>query len=231
MAEQGKTKRTGAADAIAVRNRFFYVYYRKVSMLFIASLILCGVAGAMAVYFTSRSTPPIYLPVTTDGKLISTYPLDKPSREGEEAVMSATVKQWAFEVSKKLFTYDYLNYSEQISEAQSYFTVRGWNGYLATFEGSNNLNTVLDRRIIVQFIPVGAPVITDEGVDGTEKRYKWRVKFPAQIKYTAHAGNKTGFLQAGDLEMIFTRVSTVDSPKGIGLDQIIFRETKDAVKK
>lgn len=220
-------KRSGASEMVALRNRFFYVYYRKLILVFVASLVVLGVAISLAVYFAMRTTPPIYLPITPDGKLIRTYPLNQASMdEASVKMMEGAVRQWAFDAGKKLFTYDYRNYSEQISEAQSFFTVRGWNSYLASFEKSNNLNAVQDMRMIVSFSPKGAPVITNQGVSEKEGRYSWKVEFPSEIQYVAHSGNKAGFTQTGVLHMVFIRVSTVDSPKGIGIDQIIFEETK-----
>lgn len=221
MAQQAAktTKRTGAMEAVALRNRFFYVYYRKMSLIFVAAMALCAFSLVCAFYFATKKTDPVYLPVTEDGRLIRTYPLSMASHPNKE-IMEATVQQWALDGARKLFTYDYLNYATQISQAQGAFTVRGWNNYLAEFTASQNMNTVLKQKMIVNFVPQQPPVIKQERL--VEGRLAWAVEFPAQIRYVAHEGSSLGFVQNGVVKMVIIRISTVDSAKGIGIDQVLF---------
>ena len=212
----------GASQAAMIRNRFFYIYYRKLTLILILALGVSAFSLGSAVFFALRKTPPVYIPVTVDGRVIPNYKLSEPSN-ADPSMMDAEVKQWALEAARKTFSFDYINYREQIGSAQSYFTVRGWREFLSSFEASQNLNTVMAQKMIVNFIPLQPPKILGQQVrDG---RYSWALEFPAKIKYTVHdASGKAGFYQKGKIQAILTRVSMVDSPKGIGVDQLIFVE-------
>ncbi len=220
-AEGKAPKKANAAMRVAMRNRFYYIYYRKVSLIFLFAMGLCAFSLASAFYFATRQTPPIYIPINPEKKLVESFGLDKPSFPDEQ-VMAAEVQSWALEGARKVFSYDYLNYPEQLSAGQSYFTVRGWNKYLKSLEKSQTLNSVLKFRMIVNFVPLGAPQILESKViDG---RLAWAVEMPAKIQYIAHTERQDGFEQVGKLRMVLLRISLVDSPKGIGIDQIIFEE-------
>ena len=215
-------KKNHAAMRVAMRNRFYYLYYRKISLIFLVSMGLCGFSLASAFYFATKETPPIYIPINSERKLVETYPLDKPSYP-DLKIMEAEVQSWALEGARRIFSYDYLNYSEQMSSGQSYFTVRGWNKYLKSLEQSQNLNTVLKQQMIVNFVPMGPPQILESKI--IEGRLAWAVEIPAKIQYIAHTESRAGFEQIGKVRLVLLRISLVDSPKGIGIDQVIFEET------
>lgn len=217
----GSASSNSPMELVALRNRFFYVYYRKISLIFIAALGLCFFSIVCAAFFASRKTPPLYIPVSEDGRIIRTYALNEPSNPNVE-IMESTVQQLALDGIRKLYTYDYLNYSNQITDARGYLTVRAWNKFTAKFTASQTLNTVQQQQMIVNFTPLQPPNIDGQKV--IEGRLAWALSFPAQIKFVAHNGNKIGFVQTGVMKVIVMRVSTVDSPKGILIDQVVFEE-------
>ena len=223
MSKNEENKRTNAQDVISLRNRFFYIYYRKISLIFLITLGISAFALVSAFYFATRPTPPIYIPVSVDGRLIPSYKLSEPSIK-DKNIMEAAVKQWVLECARKLYRYDYINYAEQIFESQPYFSIRGWNYYIKEFENSQTLNTVLAQKMIVNFIPQEPPEIVQEKV-GEDGRLRWAVQFPAKIKFISHDNTgKMGFIQNVMVKAIVIRVSSVDSPKGIAVDTIVFEE-------
>ncbi len=232
MAEQSQTssnkeasgkKRTKkrVSELVQMRNRFFYLYYRRLSLYFMLSLGICVFSIAVAVVFSGKKVPPVYIPVSEDGRLIQSFSLKEPSFPNKE-IMSSNVKAFALEGIRKFYTLDYLNYTDQIFEAQPFFTVRGWNRTIKAFEESQNLNTILQQKIIVNMVPLGPPVILDERV--VDGRLGWALEIPAQLKYITHDGKSQGFIQKGKFKLTILRISLVESPKGIGIDQLIFEE-------
>lgn len=214
-------KAPGAAELVALRNRFFYVYYRRMSLIFLAALGLCAFALVCAFYFATRQTPPVYVPIGADGRIVQTFPLDQPSNPDEEK-MRAIVAQWALDGMRKLFTLDYLNFAEQVNAAQPYFTYRGWDSTLRKMAESQNFNTVQQQKMIVMFTPTGAPLIQKQQVIGG--RMAWALDLPAAIKYIPHDGAHAGTVQNVTIHLVVVRMSTVDSPKGIGIDQMLVEE-------
>ena len=215
------TKKNSAQELVLLRNRFYYLGYRKLTLIFLAALFLCVFSLASAFYFAGRKTPPVYVPIAPNGQIVPTYSLDQPSNS-DQNVMSAWVKQWALDGARKSYTYDYLNFGEQVNSAQTYFTYRGWENFIKALTQSQNFNTVQQQRMIVKFIPTTVPVIVDEKV--VEGRYAWVVQFKAVIQYVAHDGVHQGFRQNVLVKMKLYRMSTVDSPRGIGIDQVVLDE-------
>lgn len=216
-----KAKPPGAAELVALRNRFFYVSYRKLSLIFVGALALCAFSLVSAVYFASRKTPPIYVAVSPSGQVVPTYPLSQPTNPDEYA-MHAIVSQWCLEGARRAFSFDYLNYAEQVNTAQSYFTYRGWETFVKSLAQSQNFNTVQQQKMIVKFTPKSAPIITATQVkDG---RLAWATQFEGSIEYIAHDGQHQGFVQNVLVKMVVVRMSTVDSPKGLGIDQAVVQE-------
>lgn len=215
------TKKASVQELVTLRNRFFYVYYRKLSLIFVAALILCGLSLVSAFYFAGRKTPPVYIPIAPNGQIVQTYPLNQPSNADPE-VMTAWVTQWAMDGARKAFTYDYINFGEQVNSAQSFFTYRGWESFVKELGKSQNFNTVQEQKMIVKFTPMSVPVIKGQQViDG---RLAWSLTFDAAVTYIAHDGLHQGFRQNVVVRVVVFRMSTVDSPKGIGIDQIVLEE-------
>jgi intracellular multiplication protein IcmL len=218
-----ESKALSPAALVSLRNRFFYIYYRKLSLIFMAALALCAMSMISAVFFATRKTPPVYISVAPSGQIVPTYPLSEPSNKDPE-VMAAWVSQWAQEGARRSLSYDYLNFSEQIDSAQSYFTYRGWDRFTKELTQSQNFNTVQQQKMIVKFTPKSAPQI--KGTTTIQGRLAWAVWLEGSIQYVSHDGQNQGFRQNVMVKMIIVRMSTVDSPKGLGIDQIVIGELK-----
>ena len=50
--------------------------------------------------------------------------------------------------------------------------------------------------------------------------------FDADIQYVAHEGQNQGYQQKVVVKMVIVRMSTVDSPKGLGIDQVVVEEVQ-----
>lgn len=212
-----------SSEVIQLRNRFFYIYYRRLSLLFLIAIALSVISILSAFYFATKKVPPVYIPVSPDGRLIQSFSVQQPSFPDKE-VMDSVVMQWGLDGIRKFYTMDYLNYTDQIFEAQPFFSIRGWNRTFKAFENSQNLNTILSQKMIVNMLPMGPPrIIESRVIDG---RLAWAVELPAQLKYVPHDGKSAGFVQTGVFKMVIIRVALVDSIKGIGIDQLVFEETE-----
>lgn len=190
-------------------------------MIFVGTTALCVLSLLSAFYFATRKTPPIYIPIAPTGQIVPTYPLSEPAHKDPE-VMEAWVSQWALDGMRHAFTYDYLNFSEQINSAQSYFTYRGWTSFIKGLSESQNFNTVRQQKMIVKFTPKTGPTIL--GVEVREGRLSWVLQFDAMLEFVAHDGTHNGFKQDVVVKMVIVRMSTVDSPKGLGIDQVVLKE-------
>jgi intracellular multiplication protein IcmL len=75
---------------------------------------------------------------------------------------------------------------------------------------------VLAKKLVVSAVATGAPVILQQGLlFGT---YTWRVQLPVLVTYQSASEFSQ---QTVTITMLITRVSTLTTPKGIGIAQFI----------
>ena len=209
------TKDTKALKVVALRNRFFYIFYRYSMLIFFTSLTTAVLSTFFLIYFIKQPVPPQYVPVTGDGRLIALVPLDKPNKDDAE------VQSTFINGLKKFYTYDYINYSDQIMDAAQYFTPKGFNDTLQAFKDSNTLLAVKENEQVVSFQAKGIPVITYKGIkDGV---YTWALQVPITITFNGKQGKSLD----ATAYAIITRVSIVDNPNGMGINRLVVEQKID----
>lgn len=196
-----------ALELIKLRNNFYRDSYRRVlGVLLIMVLINVALLGLLGYMLTHRPQPQ-YFATTSDGKVIRMYALSEP------LVTSAELLQWATVAATSANTYDFVNYRKALQDASEYFTPTGWREFQNALKSSNNLDTVISKKLTVSAVATGAPIILDRGlINGV---YKWKVQLPLLITYESASTNLS---QPMIVTMLITRVSTLDTPKGIAID-------------
>ena len=81
---------------------------------------------------------------------------------------------------------------------------------------SNNLDAVKAKKLIVSAVATRAPIILQKGI--LNGKYAWRVQMPILVTYQS----ASEFSQQNNVvTMLITRVSTLNSPRGIGISQFV----------
>lgn len=195
---------------VVLRNRFFFILYRYSTLVFLTSLCSFLFSVIFLVFFIKQPVPPQYIPLKADGTYINLDPLDKEKPAAE-------IEKFAITAIKKMFKYDYINFSEQIQEASSYFTEEGWNTYLDEYVKSDTLTAVKENKWIVTVKPLTVPIIVKKGlVDGV---FVWEIQSTIEVMYVG----TTGQIQRGDLYMRITRESVINNPEGLGIVKAVFK--------
>lgn len=199
-----------AIEVVSLRSGFYRDSYRKVvGALLLCILVILMLVGAL-VYIVSNPPMPKYFATTTDGRIMPLVPLDRPN------LSSAALLQWANTAAIAVYSYNFVNYRQALQGASQYFTPDGWRGFMSALEATTNLNAVIDKKLIVSAVATGAPVILEQGVVlGT---YTWRVQLPMLVTYQSASQFSQQNLV---VTMLITRISTLDSPLGIGIAQFI----------
>lgn len=212
---RAKIKKTGNPEKLVrLRNRFFYMFYRYTSLVFLTSIACFISAVLFLIVFIQKPVPPQYIKVDKEGRYI---PLDSVSecRDREE------VKRFMLSAVRRMYKYDYINYTEQLNSAQEYFTPRGWDKFLEEFESTKTLLAVKENKWIVSVEPTGLPIL--------EKEYKENgvcvvnLKAPILISYIGEKGQS----RKGDIYMRIQRQSVITSDHGLGISQVVFIESKN----
>lgn len=197
---------------IMLRNRFFFILYRYSTLVFLTSLASFLFSIVFLIFFAKQPIPPQYIAVNPDGTLIKMDSLDveKPSSE---------VQKFALDAIKKMYKFDYVNFSEQVQDASSHFTQEGWNEYLDQYVKSGTLTAIKENKWIVTVKPATIPIIVKKGlVDGV---FVWEVQTNLEIMYVGQAGQ----IQHGEMYMRITRDSVINNPEGLGIVKAVFKPT------
>lgn len=199
-----------ALVAVTLRNEFYRDSYRKVMIaLLLCIFIILSLIGAF-VYIITHPPAPQYFATTTDGRITPLVPLDQPN------LSQSALLQWANTAAVAAYTYNFVNYRQALQEASNYFTPDGWSGFLSALKDSNNLDAVLSKKLIVSAVATGAPVVLGQGLlDGI---YSWKVQMPMLITYQSASQFSQ---QSVTVTMLITRISTLNSARGIGIAQFV----------
>ena len=182
---------------------FFYGLMGAVGALFLMT-------GLIFFQMYQRPLPPYYA-VTTDRQKLYLMPNTEPS------LIAPTIINFASQAATIAYTFDFVNYQEQIAKARPYFTDKGWTEFNSSI--SDLLSTIVQRQLFVSGVVSGAPVISNEGpLPGIE--YAWRVQIPFLATYQ---GSNATAVQKHYVVLTIIRVPTSVNPQGIGIDQFVMR--------
>ncbi|CAM4428391.1 MAG: hypothetical protein LEGION0398_MBIBDBAK_00471 [Legionellaceae bacterium] len=208
--KESKDSKYDALKLIHLRQDFYYDSSKKLIMILLSSFFIIIVLIAAFVYQIMNPPAPKYFAVNSDGRLIKLPPLNEPNME------HFALLQWGNTAAIAAYTYSFVNYRQELQAASSYFTPNGWQNFVTALQDSGNLQAVIAKKLIVSAVAKGAPVILQEGL--LNGRYTWRVQMPMLITYQS-ASQKSE--QDVIVTMLITRVSPLNSARGIGIAQFI----------
>lgn len=203
MAEDALTK-------VALRNKFYKDGQRKIVLVLVISLIANSVLAFILGYIVTHPPAPKYFATSINGRITPLFPLNQPNQS------DSAVLQWANQAAIAAFTYNFVNYRSELQAASGFFTAEGWSQFLNALQDSNNLDAVKAKKLVVSAVATRAPIILQKGV--LNNRYSWRVQMPILVTYQS----ASEFSQQNNVvTVLITRVSTLNSPRGIGIAQFV----------
>jgi len=199
-----------ALTAVALRNKFYQDGQRKMVVVLLVSMIANFVLASMLVYIITHPPAPKYFATSINGRITPLFPLDEPNQS------DSAVLQWANQAAIAAFTYNFVNYRTELQASSGFFTAEGWDQFLTALQQSNNLDAVKAKKLIVSAVATKAPIILQKGV--LNGRFAWRVQMPLLVTYQS----ASEFSQQNNVvTLLITRVSTLNSPRGIGISQFV----------
>lgn len=199
-----------ALKIVTMRKNFYRDNYRRV-VIAVLFLIFINLALVFILYYLSTHRPePKYFATSADGRITPIYPLTAPM------VSDSALLQWANQAAVAAYTYNFATYRKELQDASEYFTPEGWGDFETALESSRNLETVINKKLVVTAVATGAPVILDRGI--LTGHYSWKVQMPLLVTYESAS---TTIQQPILVTMLVTRVSTLNVPKGIAIAQFV----------
>jgi len=190
-------------------NAFYRDHYHRVIMIL---MIVFGCAvgcGIFLLYQFANRPIPEFFAVKSDNQKIQLTAFNKPN------LLPDTVIRWASKAAVLAYTFDFVNYNQQVNAVRPYFTDAGWADYQRSVSGL--ISTVVQNQIFVYGIISGQPVISNEG-ELPGKGYVRRVQIPFLVTYQS-----SGPMIKRDyfVVMSIVEVPTNVNPQGIGIDQFV----------
>lgn len=199
-----------ALTVVTLRNKFYKDSQRKVVLALLVALLVNLVLGSMLVYILTHPPEPKYFATSINGRITPLFPLNEPNQS------DSAVLQWANQAAIAAFTYNFVNYRDELQASSGFFTAEGWDQFLNALQQSNNLDAVKAKKLIVSAVATRAPIILQKGI--LNGNYSWRVQMPILVTYQS----ASEFTQQNNVvTMLITRVSTLNSPRGIGISQFV----------
>ncbi|WP_058533119.1 type IVB secretion system apparatus protein IcmL/DotI [Legionella saoudiensis] len=199
-----------ALTVVTLRNKFYKDSQRKVMLALLVALLVNLVLASMLVYMVTHPPAPRYFATSINGRITPLFPLNEPNQS------DSAVLQWANQAAIAAFTYNFVNYRDELQASSGFFTAEGWDQFLNALQQSNNLDAVKAKKLIVSAVATRAPIILQKGV--LNGSYSWRVQMPILVTYQS----ASEFTQQNNVvTMLITRVSTLNSPRGIGISQFV----------
>ncbi len=199
-----------ALTTVVLRNNFYRDGQRKMILVLLVSMIANFILASLLVYIITHPPAPKYFATSINGRITPLFPLNEPNQS------DSAVLQWANQAAIAAFTYNFVNYRTELQASSGFFTADGWDQFLTALQQSNNLDAVKAKKLIVSAVATRAPIILQKGM--LNDKYAWRVQMPILVTYQS----ASEFSQQNNVvTMLITRVSTLNSPRGIGISQFV----------
>jgi hypothetical protein len=204
-------------STILIRDHFRYVRMNYAVRIFSCLILLLAFSVAGNVGLATSTVKFRYLMTKPDGRLMTLVPLQRPNMDDSE------VAKWTVDSVTRVNTFDFANYRQQFSFAQTILTGIGWEGYEKALKDSGNFVAVLEGRYVTTAVPTGPATVVNlglaRGADGSE-RYMWQVNFPMVITYRSSVRSTSQDLS---VSVTVVRMPEFINPSGLGIRQIVAR--------
>lgn len=201
----------GGLGAVVIRNEFYRDGYRtllKIALL--EGVVIIGLILAMFYVVSTNKPQDRYFATTNDGRLVPMVSLNEPN------LSTPALMSWTAQAATEVMTFGFHDYRRRLQEASRNFTRIGWASFTTALEKSRIMESVEQNQQVLTAAPTSAPVLISEGI--VNGRYQWQVELPMVITYQAGALKRADNLV---LTLLIVRVSKLESPNGVGIEQWI----------
>jgi intracellular multiplication protein IcmL len=163
------------------RHEFYRDSYRRLMWLVLLSLLANIILVIVVVSFSGSHGRWYFYASTRDGQLLPLQQSLTPNLS-DTAVLS-----WVNRVVPQIYTMNFLNYRQVLSEKEKYFTIPGWGSFLRGF--SATISQIQQGQYDVHAAPSDVPVVTEKGI--FQGKQMWQVQIPLIIAYQHGANEAT----------------------------------------
>ena len=178
----------------------------------ILALVGLEIFFSMELWFIKTMRPePDYFIMDANLSVTPIRPLTRPTLSLSQLLV------WVMQASTASYTFDFLNVEDQLASIKTFFTDAGYDSYMASLQHNNLLDQVRQGKLIVSSVPTGMPVVVNEAAQ-PPNGYTWQIQIPLRISF--QSANESRFIDSVQ-SITVERISTTDSPRGVGISQIL----------
>ena len=190
-----------------------YLFYRKhyhhFFIALMALVVLLLLMLGVVLYEIQTKPLPQFTAVQPNGKQLVLSSTQEPN------LLPDTILQWASKAATFAYTFDFVNYNQQVAAVRPFFTEDGWQDYLLSVD--TLITNIVQNRLFINGIVSGTPVISNQG-EISGRGYVWRIQIPFLVTYqSANTTTKRNFY----VMISVVRVPTYINKQGIGIDQFV----------
>jgi len=201
-----------AVSTILSRNSFYRDGYRLLLRIsIIQGIVIVLLVSTILTMVLSVDMRYIYFATTSDGRIINIVPLHEPYRTRAEVIA------WAAGKSQDVMRFGYNDFRQRLQASSTNFTPSGWESFTKAMKEARILEAVEARKLTVSMEIEAAPEVVREekASDGV---YTWYLQLPIVIRFD---GNEALQAMRATLVLQIVRVSTLQNPEGISIEQWI----------
>lgn len=213
LMDTDKTSGARPLDTVITRNIFYRDGYRNlVKLAIIQGLVILVLIISLAITIAVSRPQDRFFATTSDGRLIRMIPLN------ESNMTDAAIISWAARAASDVMTFGFHDHQKRLQETSIYFTRRGWQSFTEALSRARIIEAVEANQQVVTAAPQRAPVIVQQGL--VAGIYRWILEVPLVVTYQSGTAQQSSNLT---INMVIVRVSTLDNPAGVGIQQWVAR--------
>lgn len=187
-------------------------YYLAMKITVFLAVSLCVSIGFIIVLILTKPSP-VYFAATSDLRIAKLVPLTEPVMT-EQALLN-----WSSDIVTSAVSLDFLEWRKKLQDIRPNFSESAFESFVGSLKTSGILDLVRNKRLNVSAVLTQAPVITKTGV--LNGSMSWQIEFPLILSYESSAGVET--TQKLVAQILVSRASTITTPRGIAIQQIVLR--------
>ncbi len=187
-----------------------YYLAMKISF-FLGICVFASIVLSIFLYLT-RPTP-VYYAVTPDLQVAKLVPLDKPVLTEQGLI------NWTADVVTSSISLDFLDWREKLQSVRANYSKEAFNSFTKSMSDAGILQMIQEKRLNLSSVVKQAPVITNSGI--INGAMSWKIEFPILLSYESSQGVE--LTQELFAEIIVSRASTVSTPRGLVLKQVVLK--------
>ncbi len=202
-------------QTVRLKNDFYRDGFYKVSLALGMVFAAVALLLALLVYLFLEKPQPVNFAVDNEWRILPPVALDQPYLNTPDLL------QWVSDVLPIAFTYDFVNYDNQLRDVSQYFTADGWKKFLDLLNIYANSNTVQMSKQFINGNADGAPIPLNQGL--LQGVYAWWVQMPIDIHYINLNKEDDTLLT---VQVLVVRESTLNNLNGVAIDNIVVSKEK-----